>query len=168
MGNRKRKRNGRGKATASGEERRVGGTREAEWMNVEWRELSGDDLDMWENGMGLRQEQWKEIRNSRMRRESIYKAEKVGQEMGNEIKKACTRMSWRNERWESPTEESDRSGFESLQKKVERLGRRVEELEGERKKGRDSRRVTESSSGSEEGSGKWRWDGENWWFKVNH
>ena len=65
-------------------------------------------------------------------------------------------------------EESDQSGFESLHKKVERLGRRVEELEGERKKGKDSRRMTESSSGSEEGGGKWRWDGENWWFKVNH
>ena len=44
----------------------------------------------------------------------------------------------------------------------------MEELEGEMKKGRDSRRVTESSSGSEEGGGKWRWDGENWWVKVNH
>ena len=44
----------------------------------------------------------------------------------------------------------------------------VEELEGERKKGRDSRRVTESSSESEEGGGKWRWDGENWCFIVNH
>ena len=27
--------------------------------------------------------------------------------------------------------------------------------------------MTESSSGGEEGGGKWRWDGENW-FKVNH
>ena len=61
--------------------------------------------------------------------------------MGNEIKKACKRMSWRNERWESPAEESDRSGFESLQKKVERLGRRVEELECERRKGKDSRQM---------------------------
>ena len=177
----------RGKATASGEERRVGGTtrqegkgrgevgirkfwedwwrvREAEWMNEEWREWSGDDLDVGENGVGLRREQWEEVRNSKMRSESIYKVEKVGEEMENEIKQACKRMS---ERWESPTEESDRSGFESLQKKVERLGRRVEELEGERKKGRDSRRVTESSSGSEGGGGKWRWDGEDWWFKVN-
>ena len=101
--------------------------REAEWMNEEWEELSSDDLDMGENGVGLRQEQWEEVR----------------------------RMSWRNERWSSPTEESDRSGFETLQKKVERLGRRVQELEGERKKGKDSRRVTESSSGSEEGGGKW-------------
>ena len=32
--------------------------REAEWMNEEWRELSGDDLDMGEKGVGLRQEQW--------------------------------------------------------------------------------------------------------------
>ena len=128
--------------------------------------MSGDDLDIGENG--VRQEQWKEIRNGRMRSESIYKTEKVREEMENEIKKACTRMSWRNERWGSPKEEGDRSGFESLQKKVERLGRRVEELEGERRKGRDSIRVMESSSGSEEGSGKWRGDGENWWFKVNH
>ena len=48
------------------------------------------------------------------------------------------------------------------------MERRVEELESERKKGRDTRQVTESSSESEEGGGKWRWDGENWWFKVNH
>ena len=77
--------------------------------------------------------------NSKMRSESICRAEKVGEEMGNEIKKACKIMSWRNERWWSPAEESDRSGFESLQKKVERLGRRVEEREGERRKGKDSR-----------------------------
>ena len=77
-------------------------------------------------------------------------------------------MSWRNERGGSPTEESDRSGFVSLQKKVGRLARKVEELESERKKGRDSRQMTESSSEYEERGGKWRWDGENWWFKVNH
>ena len=119
MGNRKRKRNGKGKATVSGEERRVGGmtkgkgrgetgirkvwedlwhVREAEWMNEEWGELSSDDLDMGENGVGLRQEQWEEVRNSKMRSESTCKAEKVGEEMGNEIKKACKRMSWRNVR----------------------------------------------------------------------
>ena len=137
-------------------------------MNEEWRELSGDDLDMEESGVGLRQEQWEEIRNSKMRSEAICKAEKMGEEMENDIKKACKRMSWRNERFESPMEENDRNSFESLQKKVERLARRVEELEGERKKGRDIRRVTESSSESEEGGGKRRWDGENWWFKVNH
>ena len=152
---------GRGKATVSGEESRVGGmsrqegkgrgetgirkywedlwhVREAEWMNEEWRELSSDDLDMGENGVGLRQEQWEEVRNSKMRSESICKAEKVEEEMGNEIKKACKRKSWRNERWGSPAEESDRSGFESLQKKVERLGRRVEEQEGERRKGQQT------------------------------
>ena len=121
-------------------------------MNEEWRELSSDDLDMEENGVGLRQEQWEEVRNSKMRSESVYKAERVGEEMENEIKKACKGMSWRSDRWESPMEESDRSGFESLRKKVECLGRRVEEIEGERKKGRESRRVTDSSSGSEEGS----------------
>ena len=51
--------------------------------------MSSDDLDMEENGVGLRQEQWEEVRNSKMRSESICKAEKVGEEMGNEIKKAC-------------------------------------------------------------------------------
>ena len=35
-------------------------------MNEEWGELSGDALDMKENGMGLRQEQWEEIRNNKM------------------------------------------------------------------------------------------------------
>ena len=80
-------------------------------MNEEWGDLSGDDLDMWDNGLGLRQEQWEVSRNSKMRSESIYKAEKMGDEMGNKIKKACKRMSWRNERWKSPTEDSDRSGF---------------------------------------------------------
>ena len=45
------------------------------------------------------------------------------------------------------------SGFESLQKRVEPLGRRLEEFEGERRKAKDSRRMTESSSGSEEGGG---------------
>ena len=142
--------------------------REAKWMNEEWEELSGDDLDMGEKGLRLRREQWEEVRSGKMRNESIYKAEKVGEEMGNEIKKACRRMSWRNERWGSPAEENDWTGFESLQKRVERLGRRVEELEGERRKAKYNRQMTESSPGSEEGGGKWRWDGENWWFKVNH
>ena len=48
-------------------------------MNEEWGELSSDDLDMKENGVGLRQEQWEEVRNSKMRSESICKAEKVGE-----------------------------------------------------------------------------------------
>ena len=128
--------------------------REAEWMNEEWGELSGDDFDMGEKGVGLRREQWEEIRSGKMRNESICKAEKIGEEMGNEIKKTCRRMSWRNERWGSPAEECDWNGFESLQKRVERLGRRVEELEGERRRAKHSRRMTESSSGSEEGGGK--------------
>ena len=46
-------------------------------------------------------------------------------------------MDWRKERWVSPTEENDRSGFESSQEKVGRLARRVEELESDRKKGRE-------------------------------
>ena len=142
--------------------------REAEWMNEEWGELSGDDLDMGEKGLGLRREQWEEVRSGKMRNESICKAEKIGEEIGNEIKKTFRRMSWRNERWGSPTEECDWNGFESLQKRVERLGRRVEELEGERRRARHNRRMTESSSGSEEGGGKCRWDGENWWFKISH
>ena len=66
-----------------------------------------------ENGVGLKQEQWGDVRNSKMRSESIYKAEKVGEEMVNEIKKACKRMSWRNERWRSPTEENNRIGKKS-------------------------------------------------------
>ena len=48
--------------------------------------------------MELRQEEWEEVRNSKMRSESICREEKVGAEMGNEIKKACKRMSWRNVR----------------------------------------------------------------------
>ena len=118
--------------------------------------------------MGLRRKQWEEVRSGKMRNESICKAEKIGEEMGNEIKKTCRRIIWRNERWRSPAEECDWNGFESLQKRVERLGRRVEELEGERRRAKHSRRMTESSSGSEEGGGKWRWDGENWWFKISH
>ena len=137
-------------------------------MNEEWGELSGDDLDMGEKGLRLRGEQWEEVRSGKMRNEFLYKAEKVGEEMVNEIKKACRRLCWRNERWGSPAEEKDWTSFESLQKRVERLGRRVEELEDERRKANNNRQMTESSSGSEEGGGKWRWDGENWWFKVNH
>ena len=37
-------------------------------MNEEWRELSGDDVDMGEKGMGLRQEQWEEVRSGKMRK----------------------------------------------------------------------------------------------------
>ena len=53
---------------------------------------------MGENGVGLRQEQWEEIRNSKMSSESVCKAEKVGEEMGSETKKACKRMSWRKQK----------------------------------------------------------------------
>ena len=55
-------------------------------MNEEWGELIGDDLDMGENGMELRHEQWEEIRNKKMRSEAICKAEKLGEEMGSEMK----------------------------------------------------------------------------------
>ena len=44
--------------------------RETEWMNEEWGELSGDDLDMGEKGVGLRREQWEEVRSGKMRNES--------------------------------------------------------------------------------------------------
>ena len=49
-----------------------------------------------------------------------------------------------------------------------RLVKRVEEQENDRKKGRDSKATTGSSSENEEGSGKWKWNGENWWFRVDH
>ena len=45
-------------------------------MNEEWGELSGDDLDMGEKGVELRQEQWEEVRNSKMRNEAICKQRK--------------------------------------------------------------------------------------------
>ena len=44
---------------------------EAKWMNEEWGELSGDDLDMGEKGLRLRGEQWEEVRSGKMRNESI-------------------------------------------------------------------------------------------------
>ena len=110
--------------------------REAEWMNEEWRELSGDDLDMEESGVGLRQEQWEEIRNSKMRSEAICKAEKMGEEMENDSKKACKRMSWRNERFESPMEENDRKSFESLQKKVRAFGKKSRRIGGRKEEGK--------------------------------
>ena len=93
-----------------------------------------------------------------MRSESIWKAEEMGKEMDNEVKMACKRVDWRKERCVSTMEESDWSGFESLQKKVGRLARRAEEPESERKTGRGGRQMMESSSESEEGGGKWRWD----------
>ena len=85
MGNRKREGNEEGKShdkrRGKSGRRKVWAdwwrVREAEWMNEERGELSGDDLDMGENGMGLRQEQWEEIRNNKMRSESICKAEKM-------------------------------------------------------------------------------------------
>ena len=142
-------------------------------MNKEWWELSGDDLDIGTNRMGFRRAQWEETRSKKMRSEAICKAEKLGEEVVIEIKgterngpEMGTRKGTgkRCERWRSPAEESD----ESLQEKVGRLAKRVEELENDRKKGRDSRAVTGSSSENEEVSGKWKWDGENWWFRVDH
>ena len=88
-----------------------------------------------------------------MRSESICKAEEMGKEMENEVKMACKRVDW-----VSTMEESDWSGFESLQKKVGRLARGAEELESEWKKGTGGRQMKESLSESEEGGGKWRWD----------
>ena len=72
--------------------------------------------------MEWREEQWEEIRNGKMRSESIYKAEKRRDKMVNEIKKACSRMSWRNERWESRTKESDPSHFFSRPPLLQRGG----------------------------------------------
>ena len=117
--------------------------------------MSDDDLDIGENETELRQEQWEEIRNNKMSNEAICKAEKLVEELGSEIKRIWKGIDWRRERWGSPTEENDPNGFESLEEKVGRLARRVEELESDRKKGRDSR-----------GGGRCKCDGENWWFRV--
>ena len=56
--------------------------------------------------------------------------------MESEIKGTWKGTDRRKERWGSPAEENDRSGFESLQEKVGLLARRVEELESDGKKGR--------------------------------
>ena len=71
----------------------------------------------------------------------------------------------RCDRWGS-SEESDRSGFATRESWT--FGEKSQELENDRKEGRDSRAMTGSSSANEEGSGKWKWDGENWWFRVDH
>ena len=74
--------------------------------------------------------------------------------MVSEIKGTWKGMDWRKERWRSWAEGNNRIGFESLQEKVGRLARRVEELKRDKKKGRDSRAMTGSSSENEEGGRK--------------
>ena len=114
----KRRGTRRGEMTARGEERKVGGTirqegkgrgnrqkvwedwwrvREEGWMNEEWEELSGEVVDVGENGNGI------EARI--MGRDSeICKAEKLGEEMGIEIKGTWKGKERRRERWRSPAE----------------------------------------------------------------
>ena len=53
--------------------------------------------------MGSRQEQWEEIRNNKMRSESICKAEEMGKEMGNEIKNGMQKDGLEERKMEEPT-----------------------------------------------------------------
>ena len=117
--------------------------------------------------MELRQEQW-EFRTTRGGLRRSARRRNLVKRWGVKLKGRGKEWTGWKERWGSPTEEIDRSGFESLQEKVGRLSRRVEELESDRKKGRDCRQMTGSSSENEGGGGRWKWDGENWWFRVDH
>ena len=130
--------------------------------------MSDDDLDMGKTGRRLRQEQWDDVRCMKLRNEMLRMAECLGEEMACDLgrRSRCRIRDWRMEKrrgshggWESPAEQS---GYDSVEGKIRRLTERIDEVEGrEREKG-EGRMVKGSSSESDEGTGRWRWDGRAW------
>ena len=59
--------------------------KEKTWVDSEWEELSGDDLDGGILGQSLRQEQWEEVKNLVGRSEAVRMAECLEEKLGSEL-----------------------------------------------------------------------------------
>ena len=49
------------------------------------KEWSGDNLDAGDSGQRLRNEQWKEVRNKKLKNTSVRMAEPLGEEVASEL-----------------------------------------------------------------------------------
>ena len=72
----------------------------------------------------------------------------------------------RHGEWVSLGMESGESRFGSLEERIRGLAERIEGLERGTWKTEEKRGNTGSSSDGEEQNGKWKWDGESWWCKI--
>ena len=160
---------GQGKGMRKGQGKGKGEIDEQNWEES-WRGMSADDLGMGQMGERLRQEQWKTVRTLKLRNDMLRMAECLGEEMASEL----GRGSWRdvrNLRKERRGERDGRSsagqsGDDSVDEKIRRLTERIDELEGkDKRRGRD-RVIKGYSSESDDNGDKWKWDGRNWWYKV--
>ena len=147
--------------------------KEIRWANEQWVRVSGDDLDMGETEQRLRQEQWDAVRSAKLRNEMLGMGECLGEEMASEVgrESRCRIRDWRMERkreshgrWESPVEES---GFDSVEEMIRRLTEGIDELESRERWGGEGQMAKGSSSESDEGNGRWKWDGRAWWCRVD-
>ena len=77
------------------------------------------------------------------------------------------RKERRGER-ESSDEGSEDGKYESLEEKIRELVEIIEGSEGGPRKVEEKRRKKWSSSDEDGGHGKWKWDGEHWWYKVRY
>ena len=64
--------------------------------------------------------------------------------------------------------ESGESRFGSLEERIRGLTVRIEGLERGTWRMEEKRGNMGSSSDGEEGNGRWKWVGENWWYKVEY
>ena len=94
-GERKGKRLGEGSKGTGGrnpgrEGEGKGGFEEQRWWEDWWatKEWSGDNLDAGGSGQRLRDEQWEEVRNRKLRNTSVRMAERLGEEMATELRLA--------------------------------------------------------------------------------
>ena len=140
------------------------------WMNEQCGRMSEDDLEIGQMGERWRQEQWETVRALTLRNDMLRMADCLGEEMASEL----ARGSWRdvrNLRKERRGERGgkssvDQSGDDSVDEKIRRLTERIDELEGKEKRRGKDRMIKGYSSESDDNGDKWKWDGRNWWYKV--
>ena len=68
--------------------------------------------------------------------------------------------------WERSDEESEDGNYKALEERIRGLMERIGGSEGGLGKSEEKRGNKGSSSEGDDGNKKWRWDGENWWYKV--
>ena len=92
----------------------------------------------------------------------------LGSKGRNERERRKRERQERRQEWESSDEDSEDGRYVSSKETVRELVEKIGGSEGGSGTFEEKRRNRGSSSEGDEGNKKWRWDGENWWHKVEH